>query len=151
MKNIIVFFASVMLLNSCVTTQMYYWGGTTNGVSKYEQLTYKNYNEQTPESICQLVALYEDMVNNPGGSRNVVPPGIYAEYGFLLLQQHTLESFERYATKKQRNMFDTDDYASLFEEKGVLMLEKEIEQYPESEKFILPILKKVKDNINEED
>jgi hypothetical protein len=91
------------------------------------------------------------MVNNPGGSRNVVPPGIYAEYGYLLLQQRTLESFEGYATKRQRNLFNTDDYASLFQEKGIMMLEKEIELYPESETFILPIIKRVKNQINEED
>lgn len=133
-----------MFLTSCVTTRMYYWGKETNGVSRYEQLTYKHYDQQTPESICELVVLYEDMVNNPGGSRNTIPPGICAEYGFLLLQPNTLESFEKYATPKQRKAFDTTDYATLFNEKGIQMLEKEIELYPESVTFISPILQRVK-------
>lgn len=151
MKKFLVIFTSALLLSSCSTPKLYYWGSTSYDVSKYEQLTYSNYDKQTPESICELVALYEDMVNNPGGSRNVVPPGIYAEYGYLLLQQRTLESFEGYATKRQRNLFNTDDFASLFQEKGIMMLEKEIELYPESETFILPIIKRVKNQINEED
>lgn len=144
MKKILVIFISAMFLTSCVTTRMYYWGKETNGVSRYEQLTYKHYDQQTPESICELVVLYEDMVNNPGGSRNTIPPGICAEYGFLLLQPNTLESFEKYATPKQRKAFDTTDYATLFNEKGIQMLEKEIELYPESVTFISPILQRVK-------
>ena len=133
-----------MFLSSCVTTRMYYWGKETNGVSRYEQLAYEHYDQQTPESICELVVLYEDMINNPGGSRNTIPPGICAEYGFLLLQPNTLESFEKYATQKQRKAFDTTDYATLFNDKGIQMLEKEMELYPESVTFISPILKRVK-------
>ncbi len=152
MKKVLVMFASILLLTSCATTsKLYYWGSTLDGVSKYEQLAYKHYNQQTPESICELIALYEDMTNNPGGTRNVAPPGIYAEYGFLLLQTSTLDAFENHATRKHRNLFDTNDYAKMFQEKGIKMLQKEIELYPESEKFILPILTRIKDNINEED
>ena len=97
MKKIMLIVATIMLLSSCATTNMYYWGATSNGASKYESLAYNNYDRQTPESICDLIVLYEDMVNNPGGSRNVVPPGICAEYGYLLLQEHTVEYFEKYA------------------------------------------------------
>ena len=144
MKKLLVIFISAMFLSSCVTTRMYYWGKETNGVSRYEQLAYKHYDQQTPESICELVVLYEDMINNPGGLRNTIPPGICAEYGFLLLQPNTLESFEKYATQKQRKAFDTTDYATLFNDKGIQMLEKEMELYPESVTFISPILKRVK-------
>ena len=133
-----------MFLSSCATSRMYYWGNETNGVSRYEKLAYKHYDQQTPESICELVVLYEDMVSNPGGLRNTIPPGICAEYGFLLLQPNTLESFENYATPKQRKTFDTTDYATLFNEKGIQMLEKEMELYPESVTFISPILNRVK-------
>lgn len=144
MKKLLIIFISAMFLSSCATSRMYYWGKETNGVSRYEQLAYKHYDQQTPESICELVVLYEDMVNNPGGSRNTIPPGICAEYGFLLLQPNTLESFEKYATQKQRKAFDTTDYATLFNDRGIQMLEKEMELYPESVTFISPILKRVK-------
>lgn len=143
MKKIMLIVATIMLLSSCATTNMYYWGATSNGASKYESLAYNNYDRQTPESICDLIVLYEDMVNNPGGSRNVVPPGICAEYGYLLLQEHTVEYFEKYASRKQKRVFETDDYSSLFSEKGIKMLQKEIELYPESEKFISPLLKRL--------
>ena len=145
MKKVLLLSSLMLLLSSCVTTtSMYYWGSVSNGVSKYEHLTYKNYDQQTPESICDLVVLYEDMINNPGGTRNTIPPGICAEYGFLLIQESTLDSFEKYATKKQRRVFATDDYASLFAEKGLEMLQKEIELYPESETFIAPFIQRLK-------
>ena len=145
MRRIVLIISLLLVFSSCVsTTTMYYWGPVSNGASKYEKLTYKNYDQHTPESICDLVVLYEDMVNNPGGTRNTIPPGICAEYGFLLLQEYTLDSFEKYATKKQRSVFNTDDYATLFSAKGIEMLEKEIELYPESETFILPFLQRLK-------
>lgn len=69
MKKLLIIFVSTLFLSSCVTTtDMYYWGKKVDGVSKYENLTYKNYDRQTPESICDLVELYEDMTSNPGGT-----------------------------------------------------------------------------------
>lgn len=133
-------------MSSCSTPLLYYWGGVKNGVSKYEELAYRSYDRQTPESLCELIVLYEDMTSNPGGTRNTIPPGICAEYGYILLQEQTLNSFEKYATRKQKKIFDTEDYSSLFQEKGILMLQKEIELYPESEKFITPLLNRIKSN-----
>lgn len=144
MKKSLIVLASLLLLSSCAAPRMYYWGDNKSGVSMYEHLTYNSYDTQTPESICDLVVLYEDMINNPGGTRNVVPPGIYAEYGYILLQERTVDSFEKYATSRQKRVFDTEDYFSLFHEKGIKMLEKEIELYPESEKFIRPLLNRMK-------
>ncbi|MBR5603997.1 MAG: DUF4810 domain-containing protein [Bacteroidales bacterium] len=144
MRKLLAICASAMLLSSCVPTSMYYWGKMTDGVSKYEQLTYKHYDQQTPESICELLVLYEDMVSNPGGSRNTVPPGICAEYGFLMLQPNTAEIFEMYATPKQKKAFENSEYGALFSEKGIKMLEMEMELYPESVTFIGPILKRLK-------
>lgn len=146
MKKFLMIFFSLVFMTSCTTTQMYYWGSTFNGVSKYEHLAYKNYDRQTPESICELVVLYEELTSSPGGTRGTIPPGICAEYGYILLQEHTLESFEKYATKKQRSVFATNDLSTLFHEKGIEMLQKEIELYPESEKFITPLLNKAKTN-----
>lgn len=146
MKNILIIFIVILGLTSCSTPKMYYWGGTKNEISKYEELAYRSYDRQTPESICDLVILYEDMTSNFGGTRNTIPPGICAEYGFILLQEHTLDSFEKYASKKQKKVFKTNDYATLFTEKGIMMLQKEIELYPESEKFITPILNRMKGN-----
>ena len=84
------------------------------------------------------------MVSNPGGSRNTVPPGICAEYGFLMLQPNTAEIFEMYATPKQKKAFENSEYGALFSEKGIKMLEMEMELYPESVTFIGPILKRLK-------
>lgn len=146
MRKILLIILSVIFLSSCSTPQLYYWGGVKNGISKYEELAYRSYDRQTPESLCELIVLYEDMTSNPGGTRNTIPPGICAEYGYILLQEQTLSSFEKYATRKQKKIFDTEDYSSLFLEKGILMLQKEIDLYPESEKFITPLLNRIKSN-----
>lgn len=134
-----------VMLTSCETA-LYYWGSnaTGNEATKYEQLAYKNYDKQTPESICELLCLYEDMVTNPGGTRGVVPPGICAEYGYLLVLPETAETFANHATNKQKKKLNFSGDAVVFYEKGILMFEKEIALYPESAKFLEPLIKKLK-------
>ncbi len=145
MKKILLTGIALILLTSC-GTQLYYWGSNKlSGVSEYEDLTYKNYDKRTPESICALLCLYEDMITNPGGLRNVPPPGICAEFGYLLLQPDTEEIFAGHATKSQKETF-SDLNTSSFKALGIQMLEKEIELYPESAVFIGPLVKKFSEN-----
>lgn len=144
MKKVLVLMLSVMMLSSCgMTSSLYYWGGTQNGTTAYENLAYQSYDKQTPKSICDLVVVYERMVSNPGGTRQVPPPGICAEYGYLLLQPETAETFLNNATYTQKQLFKTDNYSVFFQERGKEMLEKEIELYPESARFIKPLIKKL--------
>lgn len=142
MKRIIVIIAACMILTSCGTTALYYWGGTTNDTTVYEQLAYKTYDKQTPESICKLVVAYEDMVKHPTGTRQMPPPGICAEYGYLLLQPETAETFAKSATRMQKKSFEGSDYNMIFRQRGEEMMKKEIELYPESAKFIAPLIKR---------
>ena len=86
MKKLFVLLIVAFSLCSCgMTSSLYYWGGVQNGATTYENLAYKNYDKQTPESICKLICMYEEIVANPGGTRKMPPPGICAEYGYLLL------------------------------------------------------------------
>ena len=144
MKKLFVLLLVTFCLTSCgLTSSLYYWGGTQNGATTYENLAYKNYDKQTPESICKLICMYEDIVTYPGGSRNMPPPGICAEYGYMLLIPENAEIFAKYATSMQKRTFASGDYASFFPEKGKEMLQKEIELYPESAKFIAPLIERL--------
>ena len=144
MKRVLYLAIAVVLLSSCgMTKSLYYWGGTQNGTTTYEHLAYQSYDKQTPKSLCNLVAAYENMVTNPGGTRQVPPPGICAEYGYLLLQPETAEAFLNNATPIQKKLFNSEDYSALFQERGKELLQKEIELYPESAKFIEPLIKKL--------
>ncbi len=144
MRKVLSFAIAVAVLTSCgITDDLYYWGGEQSGTTAYENLAYQSSHKQTPKSLCNLVAIYEDMVTNPGGTRQVPPPGICAEYGYLLLQPQTAEAFLNNATSAQKRLFQSDDYSALFLERGKEMLQKEIEFYPESAKFIEPLIKKL--------
>lgn len=144
MKKLIVATLFALTLSSCGVTTLYYWGGKgMNGVTAYENIAYKTYDKQTPKSICELIAVYENMVTKPGGTRQVPPPGICGEYGYLLLQPETATTFLENASVSQKRLFDSEDYSALFQERGKEMLMKEIEYYPESAKFIEPLIKKL--------
>jgi len=144
MKKALLLILAAALLSSCgPTNALYYWGGAQNGTTAYENLAYQSYDKQTPKSICNLVAVYEKMVTNPGGIRQVPPPGICAEYGYLLLLPETADIFMKNATDAQKKLFQSDDYGVLFSERGKEMLRKEMELYPESARFIEPLIKKL--------
>lgn len=144
---IVVIAAVAVMATSCTMTfPLYYWGGGSESVSRYEELAYKSYDKQTPESMCALLCVYEDMISSPVGTRQVPPPGICAEYGFLLLQPQTAEIFTKNATKRQMSIIRKGmdgELGAMFRKRGEEMLALEILHYPESETFILPLLKKM--------
>lgn len=148
MKKLAIILICVCALASCTsTTYLYNWGNSKGDVeaTRYEELSYRNYDKQSPESICDLLCLYDYLINNPGGSRGVVPPGIYAEYGYLLLKPETATIFMENATDRQKKTFgEVADYSALFRAKGLEYLEKEMILYPESATFLAPILESFK-------
>lgn len=117
-KNLFVALFGALLLTSCVTTQkpLYTW-------DKYGDATYAYVKEPNEKTIEELIAVYENIIYKQNGSRQVPPPGIYADYGYLLLQANKVEE-------------------------GKAMLQKEIETYPESKVFVERILKMAEGNAN---
>ena len=111
MKKIILIAFSVCALYSCTTPKLYSW-------SNYETTSYNYLKATNEKTSAELIKSYQDIIKKQNGSRGVVPPGIYADYGFLLLQMNK--------TKE-----------------GKEMLMKEIELYPEAKVFIDRILKKL--------
>lgn len=100
--------ASVLI--GCVATpNLYNW-------NKYNDRSYGYLKNADDTSIEGLLAVYESIINNPSGTRNVPPPGVMADYGFFLIQKNEVE-------------------------KGRVLLEKEMATYPESRPFVERILK----------
>ncbi len=112
MNKIILFILVVsFVLSSCTSTQqatMYNWFG-------YENISYKFLKKRTDEETEKLIACYEIIINEANGIRKVPPPGICADYGFLLLQMDKVN-------------------------KGISFLNLEKKYYPESENFIDKII-----------
>ncbi len=110
MKKVFFVFFALLLLSACtVNKPLYTW-------ADYEKASY-NYLKKSDEKATQvLIENYQEVIEKQKGTRGVVPPGIYADYGFILLQS------DRAAEGKQ-------------------MLQREIALYPESEVFISRILK----------
>ena len=69
----------LLLLLGCATThQRYDWG-------KYESSLYVYY--KNPASEAQFVQSLQDLLATANTTGRPVPPGIYAEYGYLLMQE----------------------------------------------------------------
>lgn len=96
-------------VTSCVTTNsLYSWYG-------YEDAVYTNYKKPTDKSQAKVLEQYRAVIEKQKGTRGAVPPGLYAEYGFLL-------------------------YKTGSKEEGINYLKQEIALYPESQIYISRII-----------
>ena len=100
-----------LLLIGCAPQKkrLYSWG-------HYDGASYYYLKNNDEKSTKLLMDSYKEIIEKQTGLRGVVPPGIYADYGFLLIQQKQTQE-------------------------GKSMLKKEVELYPESKVFIDRILK----------
>lgn len=90
---------------SCTTEkQLYNWRGYDDAVYAYT----KTADEQSTENLIQI---YEKLINKPGGTRKAPPPGVCADYGYILIRKGEIA-------------------------KGKDLLIKETMLYPESKPFI---------------
>jgi len=110
MKKIFYVLTAVSLMGSCtVQKPLYTW-------DNYEVTSYNYVKNSDEKSTQALIETYQTIIERQKGSRGVVPPGVYADYGFVLLQKDKTEE-------------------------GRAMLLKEVNLYPESKTFIDRILK----------
>lgn len=112
MRNLSILAIFVVALTSCVSTNsLYSWYNS-------EDATYQYTKRLTEEKLNVAMAQYQKVLKNQKGIRKTVPPGVNAEYGYLLCK----------AGKKTE---------------GIALLKEEIRLYPESEKFISRIVKQL--------
>lgn len=101
-----------LLQSSCMTTTtLYSW-------YDYEDATYQYNKKHTDELKTKVLEEYQNVIEKQKGTRQQVPPGLYAEYGYML-------------------------YMSGKKDEGIKFLKEEIKQYPESEKYISRIIKQL--------
>ena len=112
MKKILLTLFVIMTITSCTTTTtLYSW-------YNYEDITYEYSKKRTDELQVKVMEQYRKLTENQRGTRGTVPPGLYAEYGYLL-----------YMTGEQ--------------EEGLKFLKEEIKLYPESDIYISRIIKQL--------
>lgn len=97
---------------SCTTSKsLYTWYDS-------EQATYLYIKKTNEETLTKAMEQYKKVLKTQNGTRKIAPPGINAEYGFLL-----------YKAGKQKE--------------GLALLKEEVKLYPESERFISRIIKQL--------
>jgi hypothetical protein len=113
MKKLFISGICILLLSSCSTSEksLYSW-------YNYVDSSYKFDKRQDQKSTDALLKDYQKIIAKQKGIRQTVPPGIYAENGYMLIK----------SGKK---------------EEGLALLKKEVELYPESNLFIERIIKQL--------
>lgn len=113
MKKITLFFLISVVLFSCGSseTSLYSW-------YKSDKAYYNYIRKQNPKSYKKLKSEYQKVLTRQNGTRKTVPPGINAEYGYMLCKEGKMEEGKQY-------------------------LNEEMNLYPESSTFISNILKQM--------
>lgn len=105
----------LLLVTACVSTPpLYVWNDYSTTSYNY----IKNTNEETE---AKLLATYENLINGKKGSRELPPPGICADYAFLLMKKGKMDEAKK-------------------------MLAMEMTNYPESSVYVQNVLKKIEEN-----
>lgn len=116
MKKTILFLVSgmtLLALSSCGSSKtLYSW-------YDYEDATYKYTKNPDEKRQERMMNQYAKVLQKQKGTRKTVQPGLYAEYGYMLVK----------AGKK---------------EEGLELLNKEMELYPESKVYVSRIIEQLK-------
>mgnify|MGYP002628311435 CR=1 FL=1 len=108
MKKIIHLIVVVAFCSCSAPKGLYTW-------NKYEKASYNYLKKADEKSAETIIVEYNNVINKQKGTRKTTPPGMLADYGFLLIQQGQMEE-------------------------GKLNLKREMALYPESKIFIDRIL-----------
>jgi hypothetical protein len=112
MKKLFIVVACVIVMASCSSPKtLYSWYDS-------EDASYKYTKRGTEKTLEEAMEQYQKVIMKQKGLRKTVPPGVNAEYGYLLYK----------AGKK---------------EEGLALLKAEMKLYPESETFISRIVKQL--------
>lgn len=117
MKKILFMTMLAYMLASCGSKNilkepaLYTWYDTENA-------TYQYLKKNTEEDLAKAMEQYKLVVESPNGARKIAPPGMYAEYGYLLVKSGQIEE-------------------------GLTLLNAEIENYPMSKVYISRIIKQL--------
>ena len=107
-KYLIMAVISLIAVSCAPTKPLYNWKG-------YDDAVYAYTKASDEKSVENLIKIYEKLIKKSGGSRLTPPPGVCADYGYILI-------------KKGETV------------KGRELLTKETVLYPESKIFIDRIL-----------
>lgn len=84
----------------------------------YQNASYQYLRDNDEEASQELIRNYEKIIKKQKGKRKVVPPGVYADYGFVLLQLNRMPEAK-------------------------VMFQNEMALYPESKIFLERVLKMI--------
>lgn len=111
MRQIFFCVTALALFHGCTPTTQFYWGDYSSTLYAYKK---------TPDdkSLMEHKKSLNDIIMVSAKRKIPVPPGVYAELGFLLIKEDKVQD-------------------------GMAYLEKEIQLYPESQEFITKIRSKL--------
>lgn len=89
MKNLILCTAIILLSACTAKPKMYYWGD-------YSETLYQLKSEPTEEHLLEHYESIEDVISESAEYGIKVPPGVYAEYAGLLMQQGKVADAKKY-------------------------------------------------------
>ena len=103
----------LLSLSACAPAPMYHWGA-------YEDSLHKRYLDASDSGRAEAFEMLEATIREAEADKEQVPPGIYADYGYLLFQQGKVDA-------------------------AIVALQKEGELYPESKQLMDTMISRIQE------
>jgi len=94
MKKLICLTVLAFVINSCSSPKsLYSW-------EKYGQSSYNYLKKADEKSIEGIMEQYRKIIFKQKGTRKIAPPGIHADYGFILIQRGKIKEGKEYLLRE---------------------------------------------------
>jgi hypothetical protein len=101
-------------LAACASPPLFYWG-------QYEESLYKRHTDASDQGQAEAFKMLELTIQEAEAKNSRVPPGVYADYGYLLFKQGKVEDavvfFRKEAETYKESKYLMDSVISRIERK----------------------------------
>ncbi len=104
---------ATLWLSACAPAPMYHWGA-------YEDSLYKQYSDASDSGQAEAFKMLQATIQEAEADHARVPPGVYADFGYLLFQQGKVDA-------------------------AIVALQKEGELYPESKQLMDTMISRIQE------
>lgn len=86
-------FLALLTVAACAPTPLFYWG-------QYEESLYERHKDPSEQGQAVAFKMLEVTIQEAEANKARVPPGVYADYGYLLFKQGRVDDAIAYFRKE---------------------------------------------------
>jgi hypothetical protein len=117
-KYLILILFAIIFLTGCVPQTLYYW-------NNYSQTLYNYKKNPSDEALTKHMKSLETIIKKSEMLNRAVPPGVYCEYGYYLVQSGNITAGQEYFNLEVQKYPESAKFVQIIQ--GQLQADKELD------------------------